>query len=150
MKTAATGTRVQEQTPEPVNEQIGQAIESSVVRAATGDREWIERRLAELDREWDVERALEGFFSGLGLTALGLWLAGRRKRWIGLLLVMNGFLLQHTLQGWCPPLSLVRRLGFRTANEALRGDFDGIGRGADTSPRGKAEQVLGAVRTPRG
>jgi hypothetical protein len=27
------------------------------------------------------------------------------------------FYLQHTLQGWCPPLPLLRRLGFRTPGE---------------------------------
>lgn len=43
-----------------------------------------------------------------------------------------GFLFQHAVQGWCPPVSLLRRLGFRTSSEidaeryalkALRGDF---------------------------
>jgi len=42
------------------------------------------------------------------------------------------FCLQHALQGWCPPLTLFRRLGIRTQREiddertalkALRGDF---------------------------
>ncbi len=155
MTTAATATRVQQQTPGPVNERIRESIESSVVRAATGDRRWIDRRLAELDREWDVERAIEANFASLGLAALGLWLAGRRKRWIALSLLMHGFLLQHTLQGWCPPVSVLRRLGFRTAKEieqeryalkALRGDLDGIRRG-ETSPHGTAEQVLRAVRS---
>ena len=44
-------------------------------------------------------------------------------------------MIQHALQGWCPPLAVLRRLGFRTAKEineerfalaALRGDFDKI------------------------
>jgi hypothetical protein len=44
-------------------------------------------------------------------------------------------LLQHAVQGWCPPIPILRRLGFRTADEinreryalkALRGDFDSI------------------------
>jgi hypothetical protein len=42
------------------------------------------------------------------------------------------FLFQHALQGWCPPVPILRRLAFRTASEieheryalkALRGDF---------------------------
>jgi hypothetical protein len=49
MSMPATATRVQAQTPAPVNEEIRQSIETSVVRGATGDREWIERRLASLD-----------------------------------------------------------------------------------------------------
>jgi hypothetical protein len=41
---------------------------------------------------------------------------------------------QHALQGWCPPLSAIRRLGVRSAAEieeertalrAIRGDFTG-------------------------
>ena len=30
---------------------------------------------------------------------------------------MSGFLFQHVLQGWCPPLPLFCRLGFRTQPE---------------------------------
>jgi hypothetical protein len=46
--------------------------------------------------------------------------------------VISGFLLQHAIQGWCSPLPVFRRLGFRTSYEieqerqalkALRGDF---------------------------
>jgi hypothetical protein len=42
------------------------------------------------------------------------------------------FLLQHALQGWCPPLPIIRALGVRTAEEIsaekavlkrMRGDF---------------------------
>ncbi len=48
-------------------------------------------------------------------------------------LVVGGFLLQHALQGWCPPLPIFRRLGVRTQSEiervrhalkAARGDFE--------------------------
>jgi hypothetical protein len=45
-------------------------------------------------------------------------------------------LFQHAVQGWCPPVPLLRRLGYRTSREidiervalkALRGDFGAIG-----------------------
>jgi hypothetical protein len=48
--------------------------------------------------------------------------------------LVSGFLFQHAVQGWCPPVPVLRRLGFRTAYEieeerralkALRGDFEG-------------------------
>jgi hypothetical protein len=29
----------------------------------------------------------------------------------------GGFMVQHALQGWCPPIALLRRLGVRTARE---------------------------------
>ncbi len=50
--------------------------------------------------------------------------------------IVTGFLFQHAIQGWCPPLPVLRRRGFRTAEEinqeryalkALGGDFDAKG-----------------------
>ena len=35
----------------------------------------------------------------------------------GLPAVVQTFYLQHTLQGWCPPLPVLRRLGFRAPAE---------------------------------
>ncbi|MDO1449026.1 hypothetical protein Q0590_22300 [Rhodocytophaga aerolata] len=46
--------------------------------------------------------------------------------------IVSSFLLWHAIQGWCPPLPILRRLGYRTRKEidtekyalkALRGDF---------------------------
>jgi len=57
------------------------------------------------------------------------------RRFFALPAVVAGFLLQHALQGWCPPLPVFRRLGFRTQAEmereryalkALRGDFEKV------------------------
>lgn len=94
----------------------------------------IEERLHKLDEEWDIERTLETNASSLAL--LGLALGVTISAWFYILsaLVM-GFLLQHALQGWCPPVPLFRRLGVRTQSEiereryalkALRGDFNDL------------------------
>jgi hypothetical protein len=41
-------------------------------------------------------------------------------------------MVEHVIEGWCPPLAILRRLGFRTSSEinrerialkTLRGDF---------------------------
>jgi len=49
--------------------------------------------------------------------------------------VVAAFLFQHAVQGWCPPIPVLRRLGVRTSREielerialkALRGDFDHV------------------------
>lgn len=65
---------------------------------------------------------------------------------------MTGFLFQHAIQGWCPPLPILRRLGFRTAEEinqeryalkALRGDFE-------AQSDNKLDAVLRAVGIRRG
>lgn len=110
-------------------------IRASVRRhAAAEDAGLIEARLRALDREWDVERLLQAGASLLSLTGLvmGKWVG---RRWYLLPAVVQGLLLQHALQGWCPPASLVRRLGIRTRGEigreryalkAVRGDFTGV------------------------
>ena len=68
----------------------------------------------------------------LVLLSLVLGVASSRK-WFILPAVVSGFLLRHALQGWCPPVPLLRRLGVRTrleieqeryALKILRGDFD--------------------------
>lgn len=91
----------------------------------------IDQRLRELDEEWDIERLLEVNASALALLGMGLGLAVNRRFYLMPALVM-GFLLQHALQGWCPPVPLFRRLRVRTQYEieleryslkALRGDF---------------------------
>ena len=49
--------------------------------------------------------------------------------------IVGGFLLQHAVQGWCPPMFWFRRMSIRTQSEidyeryalkALRGDFRGV------------------------
>jgi hypothetical protein len=91
----------------------------------------IDHRLRELDEEWDIERALETAASTISLTGLLLSVVKSRKFLI-VPLVVQGFFLQHAIEGWCPPLPVLRRLGFRTADEinreryalkAIRGDF---------------------------
>src|SRR5512146_2883235 len=67
---SSTRTRVEENTPEEVNRQIRRDLRARVVYFAQRPEE-IDRRLDELDREWDIERLLQasaGTFSLLGLT----------------------------------------------------------------------------------
>ncbi len=84
-----------------------------------------------LQREWDTERVLETNAACLMLISLGLGMSLDR-RWLWLTGGVAAFLLQHALQGWCPPLPVIRAMGVRTAGEigiertalkALRGDF---------------------------
>ena len=81
--------------------------------------EEIPDRLKELDREWDVERTLAAMSSSLTLLGIVLGARGRRRA-LGLSAIVQTFYMQHTLQGWCPPLPLLRRMGFRTATEIER------------------------------
>lgn len=141
----ATTARVPLHTPQRYNEAIRRQTEQNIARAAAGGPEAIERRLRELDREWDIERVLEANASIVALVGLGLG-AFVDRRLYALPALVCGFLLQHALQGWCPPVPLFRHLGIRTASEidheryalkALRGDFrslsdnDGMQRSTD-------------------
>jgi hypothetical protein len=117
-----------------VNQAIRRKTEENVARYAAQGREAIEKRLAELDREWDIERALEANASMVALLGLGLG-AFVHRRWFVLPAIVASFLFQHALQGWCPPVPVLRRLGMRTSTEidyeryalkALRGDFEGF------------------------
>ena len=130
-------------TDQSINESIRRRTEMNVAYLA-GHPEQIERRLGELDSEWDIERMLETGSSTLTLAGLILGVA-RDRKWLLLSLVVQGFFLQHAIQGWCPPLPVLRRLGFRTQQEieqeryalkAIRGDF------AETSQPAKAMQAV--------
>jgi hypothetical protein len=112
---APTATRVARNTSDSINKRIEQETQSSV-EYHRQHPELIPRRLRELDREWDIERTLIVNSSVLTLAGLGLS-AFVDRRWLALPIAVQTFLLMHGLQGWCPPVPLLRRLGFRTARE---------------------------------
>lgn len=135
-----TALRVRQHTAPHINEQIREEMEKRVSAYGESDRTaLINKRLEELDREWDVERILQTNFAIFSMIGLGL--ATRvNKRWFALATAVPAFMVQHALQGWCPPLAVLRRLGFRTAREineerfalkSLRGDFSGVGDSRD-------------------
>jgi hypothetical protein len=150
-----TTARVPEHTPDSYNEAIRRQTEENIAHCANAGREAIARRLAVLDQEWDIERALEANASSLALIGLGLG-AFVDRRFFALPILVAGFLLQHALQGWCPPVPLLRRLGVRTAAEieqeryalkALRGDFYDVHEATEGPRDGKVViQALEAVR----
>jgi hypothetical protein len=139
----STTERVPEHTADHVNEAIARKTEANVAHYGSAGSEAIDRRLSELDQEWDIERVLEANAGTVAAVGAGLALFVHR-RFALIPLVVGGFLLQHAVQGWCPPLPLFRRLGFRThaeidheryALKALRGDFREVtsGNGAGSS-----------------
>lgn len=96
--------------------------------------ESVDQRLKELEGEWDIERVLETNAASfvIGGAALSILF---NKKWLLLPLAVGGFLLQHTTQGWCPPLPVLRRMGVRTKEEimkekmallAIKGDLDKV------------------------
>ena len=114
----STAGRVPSNTAQEINLGIKDAFRASIAHFSAHPQE-IPARLAELDREWDVERSLASGSSALTFLGIVTGLAGRRRGFL-LSLIVQGFYMQHTLQGWCPPLPVLRRLGFRTASEIER------------------------------
>ena len=130
----ATLDRVPMNTADSVNESIRRRTEANVARAAAGGPATIDRRLHELDEEWDIERYVETLAPSFTLAGMALGLTVSRKFFV-LPFVVQAFFLQHALQGWCPPVPVLRRMGVRTQAEideeryalkALRGDFQGV------------------------
>lgn len=111
--------RVRRSTAAHVNSEIDRRTDDNIRRYAGSSREAIMDRIGELDREWDIERVLELNASSLALTGLVLG-ATVNKKWLAVPAIVLPFLLQHALQGWCPPLPLLRRLGLRTQGEIDR------------------------------
>ena len=150
---AHTTSRVSENTSEDINVRIQRQTEESVSHYASGGPNAIERRLEELDREWDIERALEANAAGFTLAAVILGVV-KNPKWFIVPGVIAAFLLQHAIQGWCPPLPLLRRLGLRTETEinrercalkALRGDFREVEPAANEQVPHKAVVALRAA-----
>ncbi len=130
---APSATRVEEQTPEHVNEKIRRQTEMNIA-FFTANPDQIAHRLEELEQEWDIERAIEANAATLAVVGTVFGIV-KGRHWFLLPGVVGGFLLQHAIQGWCPPVSILRRMGFRTRHEidteyfalkALRGDFKDV------------------------
>lgn len=136
--TPATVDRVRHASPQSANARIDHETNARVRFHARHPRT-IDARLAALDAEWDIERALAANAASLALagTLAGIF---HDRRFLVLPVAVATFLFQHAIQGWCPPLPVLRAMGLRTAREieierhalkALRGDYGPIGPGPD-------------------
>src|SRR5690606_11639418 len=85
-------------------------------------------------KKWDIERTLEINAGILGLAGAILALTVDKK-WAILPAVVTTFLIQHAVQGWCPPLPLFRMMGIKSRPEldrekyalkAMRNDFKNV------------------------
>lgn len=122
--------RVRENTATEVNQKFDDDLAMRIRLYAHAGPDEIDRRLRQLDQEWDMERVLQTNAATIALT--GTLLGMFSKKWLLLPAFVTGFLLQHSIQGWCPPVPVFRNLGVRTrleiekeryALKALRGDF---------------------------
>lgn len=144
--------RVRSHTARKVNAEIDTHIEESIYYFAQQPPQVMTKRIEELEREWDIERVLE--VNASSLAFIGTMLGAFVNHWFLVIpALVTAFLFQHAIQGWCPPLPVLRRMGKRTRNEidvekfamkALRGDFELL---HDSSYRSaNPESVIDAVR----
>ena len=128
------GERVRSSSSQSRNEEIDKEIFSNIAHYSAQGTAGIDARIDELDKKWDIERTLEVNAGLLGLAGAVLALTVD-KRWALLPAVVSAFLVQHAVQGWCPPLPLFRAMGIKSRPEldrekyalkALRGDFKNV------------------------
>lgn len=148
-----TTYRVPTHTADEINERIARQTAANVAYYAAHPDQ-IDQRLHDLDQEWDIERTLEANAATLALT--GVALGGLvDRRFLILPAAVTAFLLQHAVQGWCPPVPFFRRRGVRTPHEievertalkALRGDFDRLNGATAGDGNARAVVALEAAR----
>lgn len=124
-----TTSRVAQNTSPNVNAAIrGETL--SRLQKATETHDYADA-IRRTKHAWDTERVLETNASALLLISLALGIF-KDRRWLWVTTGVAAFLFQHAVQGFCPPLPIIRRLKVQTAEELfierlalrlLRGDF---------------------------
>jgi hypothetical protein len=134
-----------------------QAIEERLERTirfyAAQPPELIAARIQELKREWSIERYLQVNVSVAAFLTAFLALT-RRRGWALVTCTALGFFLYHALQGFDPPIPLLRKFGARTRREidreiyalkALRGDFNTLQKQQPHEFNVPASEIIDAV-----
>lgn len=134
--------RIQENTPNSINSKIENELRENIRNYATADNATLSHRISELEKEWHMDRILitnASLIAGIGVL-LGSTV---HRKWLFLPGIVLTFLLQHGIQGWCPPLPLFRKFSVRSFKEIdrerfalkyLRGDFGEINDDLSSSP----------------
>ncbi|HYK72194.1 MAG TPA: DUF2892 domain-containing protein [Pseudoneobacillus sp.] len=101
-----------------INEKINRKTQLNIEAYQGKNEEQIKARIKELEYEWDTERTLETNFALIVILTAILGLFGKRL-WFLISGIAGFFMIQHAFQGWCPPLSIIRRCEIRTASEIM-------------------------------
>lgn len=118
--------RVRDHTATAVTRRIDALTQARIHETVARGRDAIVQRITQLDEEWDVDRALMVNFAIAGAITSSVGatryvnspaFGPRRKGFLYFFGAQLAFLLLHGTAGWCPPLVVFRRLGFRTRIE---------------------------------
>lgn len=124
--------RVKKATPHSINAKIERDTWRRIVSYENKSDEDISARIKQLEKEWDIERYLGVNMSTIAISGLAAAALTGNKKWNLVPAVVLAFFFQHSVQGWCPPLPILRMLKIRTSKEIeeekyalkiLRGDF---------------------------
>lgn len=143
---------VRAKTDPQVLQRIDGETEERIRFYATQPRDVISHRIEELEGERDIEQMLEKSAAGIALGGIVLGLV--RRKWLLLSATALGFMLQHATQGWCAPVTFLRKMGIRTRREIdrekyalkiLRGDFQAMPSDPEELKKNPAGNVLNMV-----
>lgn len=141
--------RVRCSTSDEANRNIDAIILSNLKKYEGKSHSEISKRIKELEKEWSIERWLEMNASILAFIGVILGFV-LNIYWLILPGFVLLFLALHAIQGWCPPIPIMRRLNVRTRKEidwekfALkmhRGDFSTL------SPKSSFDEIFEKVKT---
>ncbi|HTL66099.1 MAG TPA: hypothetical protein VL200_00415 [Lacunisphaera sp.] len=142
--------RVRRHTDEAVQASIDESTRRNLAYFAAQPAAILDGRVEELDWERDIEQVLEMNAATLAFAGAALGTIVNRRFFL-LTGVVLGFLGQHAIKGWCPPVPILRRAGLRARTEinqekfalkALRGDFAELKGAADDE---RVDRALAAV-----
>ena len=142
---------VKNATPSSINAEIENKMWNRVAELSNADHRRITTRINQLEKEWDVERYLGVNMGALALSGIFMTRMTKNIKWLALPSAVLGFFMQHSIQGWCPPLPFLRMLGIRTRKEIeqekyalkfIRGDFENV----DNLPGTEIEKLKQAVK----
>jgi hypothetical protein len=126
--------KVRKVTSSKKNSKIDALILANIKKYGAKSSAEISERIEELDKEWEIEKALNlnmAVVALMGITSSYLI----NPYAIILTIILLLFFIQHVFQGWCPPITILRHFKVRTRPEidrekyalkAIRGDFDRI------------------------
>lgn len=143
--------RVRRYSTDAQLKRIDDATERRVRLYAGQPSHIMDARIGELRAEWSIERFLQINVAAVGLTTL-LLAVTKDRRWGYATCAALGFFLLHAVDGFDPPLPLLRQFGIRTRSEidreiyalkVLRGDFDRVDQQFTEEP--KTEAAIAAV-----
>lgn len=109
--------RVRNHSPISYNKKIDSESDYMIKITIENGTFAIRKRLIQLDKEWDIDRALIAVHSSAVGAQLAFSLRKKNHQFSWLPFIQSAFLLMYATYGWTPTVPLLRKMGFRTRYE---------------------------------